>query len=197
VTRFATSFLTLQSLAEKKEALKVMVTSNEWGKSKWSPSSTKRKTPYATVLSISFWNGVSQCLKVFAPLVKVLRLVDGDRPSMGFVYGELQKAKQEIIEACQSKEAQYKPILDVIDTKSQGRLDSPLHLTAYLLNPFYFYKDQTIQNDSSIMEAVIECVERFYPEDVDGQVYVINKELLMYKNKVGGYVWKNCGHEGM
>ncbi|KAG5522682.1 hypothetical protein RHGRI_034729 [Rhododendron griersonianum] len=123
--------------------------------------------------------------KLFAPLVKVLRLVDGDRPSMGFVYGELQKAKQEIIEACMSKEAQYKPILDIIDTKSQGRLDSPLHLTAYLLNPFYFYKDQTIQNDSSIMEAVVECVERFYPEDVDAHDYIINKELLMYKNKVG------------
>ncbi|KAF7142982.1 hypothetical protein RHSIM_Rhsim05G0095700 [Rhododendron simsii] len=185
VTRFATSFLTLQSLAEKKEALKVMVTSNEWGQSKWGPSSTKGKTPYATVLSISFWNGISLCLKVFAPLVKVLRLVDGDRPSMGFVYGELQKAKQEIIEACKSKDALYKPILDIIDTKSQGRVDSPLHLTAYLLNPFYFYKDQTIQNDSSIMEAVVECVERFYLEDVDAQDYVINKELLMYKNKVG------------
>ncbi|KAG5536227.1 hypothetical protein RHGRI_023868 [Rhododendron griersonianum] len=102
---------------------------------------------------------------------------------MGFVYGELQKAKQDIIEACKSKEAQYKPILDIIDTKSQGQLDSPLHLTAYLLNPFYFYKDQNIQNDSSIMEAVVECVERFYPEDVDAQDYVINKELLMYKNK--------------
>ncbi|KAF7140714.1 hypothetical protein RHSIM_Rhsim06G0097500 [Rhododendron simsii] len=106
----------VDNLAEKKEALKVMVTSNEWGKSKWGPSSTKGKTPYAAVLSISFWNGVSLCLKVFAPLVKVFRLVDEDRPSMGFVYGELQKAKQEIIEARKSKEAQYKLILDIIDT---------------------------------------------------------------------------------
>ncbi|KAG5544412.1 hypothetical protein RHGRI_016987 [Rhododendron griersonianum] len=43
--------------------------------------------------------------------------------------------------------------------------------------------DQNNQNDSSIMEAVVECVERFYPEDVDAQDYVINKELLMYNNK--------------
>ncbi|KAF7143424.1 hypothetical protein RHSIM_Rhsim05G0095800 [Rhododendron simsii] len=92
VTRFATSFLTLQSLAEKKEALKVMVTSNEWGRV--NGVLVAQKGPYATVLSISFWNGISLCLKVFAPLVKVFRLVDGDRPSMGFVYGELQKAKQ-------------------------------------------------------------------------------------------------------
>ncbi|KAG5521556.1 hypothetical protein RHGRI_033950 [Rhododendron griersonianum] len=109
----------VDNLAEKKEALKVMVTSDEWGKSKWGPSSSKGKTPYATVLSISFWNGVSLCLKVFAPLVKVLRLVDGDRPSMGFVYGELQKAKQEIIEACMFKEAQYKPIFDIIDVSAE------------------------------------------------------------------------------
>lgn len=138
------------------------------------------------MISESFWIGVSQCLKVFAPLVRVLRLVDGDqKPSMGFLYGELKRAKQEIIEACNSKEAQYKPILDIIDAKSEGRLDGPLHLTAYLLNPFYLYKDQSIQNDSSIMEAVIYCVESFYPDDVDVQAHIINQELLMYKNKVG------------
>ncbi|KAL5812627.1 hypothetical protein ACOSQ3_027577 [Xanthoceras sorbifolium] len=44
---------------------------------------------------MSFWNGVTTCLKVFAPLVKVLRLVDGDRkPAMGFVYEELLQAKE-------------------------------------------------------------------------------------------------------
>ncbi|KAL5736849.1 hypothetical protein ACOSQ2_031637 [Xanthoceras sorbifolium] len=46
---------------------------------------------------MSFWNGVTTCLKVFAPLVKVLRLVDGDKkPAMGFVYGELLQAKEDI-----------------------------------------------------------------------------------------------------
>ncbi|KAL5747620.1 hypothetical protein ACOSQ2_024917 [Xanthoceras sorbifolium] len=46
---------------------------------------------------MNFWNGVTLCLKVFAPLVKVLRLVDGDvKPSMGFLYGELKNAKEEI-----------------------------------------------------------------------------------------------------
>ncbi|CAN6720326.1 unnamed protein product [Malus baccata var. baccata] len=70
VTRFATSFLTLQSLMDKKKDL------------------------------------------------KVFRIVDGDKkPSMGFLYGELQKAKMKIKETFKNNEANYQPILQIIDEK--------------------------------------------------------------------------------
>ncbi|KAL5821787.1 hypothetical protein ACOSQ3_023669 [Xanthoceras sorbifolium] len=73
-----------------------MFTSTEWENCKWSRTA-KGKAAYSTVLNMNFWNGVTLCLKVFAPLVKVLRLVDGDvKPSMGFLYGELKNAKEEI-----------------------------------------------------------------------------------------------------
>ncbi|KAL5776787.1 hypothetical protein ACOSP7_009713 [Xanthoceras sorbifolium] len=82
VTRFASSFLTLQSMMEKKSQLKAMFCSELWDQCKWS-NTTKGQKAYATVMSTSFWNGVTTCLKVFAPLVKVLRLVDGDKkPAM-------------------------------------------------------------------------------------------------------------------
>ena len=71
VIRFATSFLTLQSLMEKKEKLRLMFTSDDWTQSKWAKTS-KGKGAYAIVMSISFWNGISLCLKVISPLVKVL-----------------------------------------------------------------------------------------------------------------------------
>ncbi|XP_062014339.1 uncharacterized protein LOC133730841 [Rosa rugosa] len=94
VTRFATSFLTLQSLMDKKSELRCMVACDDWTACKHSKSA-KGKVAYNTVLSASFWNGVTLCLKVFAPLFKVLRLVDGDKkPSMGFLYGELLNAKK-------------------------------------------------------------------------------------------------------
>ncbi|KAI8554220.1 hypothetical protein RHMOL_Rhmol05G0081800 [Rhododendron molle] len=187
VTRFATSFLTLQSLMEKKQELRAMFSSNAWGESKWAKS-PKGKTAYATVMSQAFWNGVTLCLKVFGPLVMVLRLVDGDRkPSRGFVYGELTKAKEEIKAAYKQVETNYRPILDVIDGKAKGRLDSALHLTAYFLNPFYFFNNSTIQDDPIIMDGVLTCVEAFFPDDVNVQDEVINRELLKYKNKEGGF----------
>ncbi|KAK2654653.1 hypothetical protein Ddye_014509 [Dipteronia dyeriana] len=135
VTKFVSAFLTLQSLLEKKDKLRAMFTSTDWEKCKWSKS-VKGKAAYNTILSTSFWNGVKYCLRVFSPLVWVLRLVDGDRkPSMGFVYGELKKAKEEIQTGLKSVESNYRPIFEIIDDKSKGRLDSPLHLTAYVLNP--------------------------------------------------------------
>lgn len=61
VTRFATSFLTLESLKDKKDQLRLMFTSEEWSKTKLR-SSVKGKAAEATVTSISFWNGVSLAL---------------------------------------------------------------------------------------------------------------------------------------
>ncbi|GLU15059.1 hypothetical protein SLE2022_315870 [Rubroshorea leprosula] len=73
VTKFATTFLTLQSLFEKKGKLMFMFSSDDWSMCKLS-SSYKGMEASATVLSIKFWEGVNRCLKVFGPLVKVLLL---------------------------------------------------------------------------------------------------------------------------
>ena len=71
VTRFASSFLTLQSLMEKKIQMKTMFTSSKWEECKWSKI-VKGKVAYTTMMIISFWNSVTVYLKVFAPLMKVL-----------------------------------------------------------------------------------------------------------------------------
>ncbi|XP_023770692.1 uncharacterized protein LOC111919332 [Lactuca sativa] len=136
VTRFTSAFLTLQSLFEKKEQLKNMFSSNEWEECKFS-GTPKGRASYGTVTSLQFWVGVTQCLKVFSPLVKVHRMVDADwKTSMGFVYGELKVAKEEIMKALGGNEKAYKRIIDIINNKMKGRLDSKLHLTTYLLNPY-------------------------------------------------------------
>lgn len=187
VTKFVTSFLTLQSLMEKKNELKTMVISDAWDQCRHSKSK-KGKAAYSTTLSMNFWNGVTVCLKVLAPLVKVFRLVEGNKkPSMGFLYGELQEAKEEIKGAFKYQEVNYHPILEIIDAKAHDTLDSPLHLGAYLLNPYYFFKDQSIQHDPLVMEGIFTCVEKFFPDDFEVQNIVINVELLKYKKKEGAF----------
>ncbi|CAN6678154.1 unnamed protein product [Malus baccata var. baccata] len=190
VTRFATSFLTLQSLMDKKKDLKVMVASDEWEQCKH-VKTTKGKTAYATVVNTHFWSGVSLCLKVFEPLFKLLRIVDGDmKPSVGFLYGELQKKKKtkmEIKEIFKNNEANYQPILQIIDEKARDRLDSPLHLAGYLLNSYYFFKDQSIQHGPIVMEGIFTCVEKFFPDNYEVQNQVINVEMHKYRVKEGGF----------
>lgn len=117
-------------------------------------------------------------------MVKVLRLADGEKiPSLGFVYGELVEAKKSIKEATDHLEKNYQPIFRIIDEKLKGRLDSPLHMAAYFLNPYYFYKDPTIQYDIEVSEGFIKCVETFYHGEFEKQDLVVNHEISLYKNK--------------
>ncbi|XP_066353938.1 uncharacterized protein [Miscanthus floridulus] len=187
VTRFASAFLTLNSMLEKKDQLRKMVVHSRWDTLK-DVKSKKGKDATATILSPTFWKDVKLCLSVFEPLVKVLRLVDGDvKPSMGFLYGELLKAKREIKEAYGNVETRYKEVIAIIDKKMKGRLDSPLHLTAYLLNPYYSYANPSIFDEPTITEGFISCVETFYNDDEDKQDQTANHELKKFQDREGPF----------
>ncbi|GJY19720.1 pescadillo-like protein [Tanacetum coccineum] len=166
VTRFATSFLTLQSLMEKKEKLRLMFTSDEWTQSKWAKSKNGQLA-YSIVMSLSFSNGVNLCIKMISPLVKVLRLADGyQKPSMGFLYGELKKANEDIKMAFNNVETYYRPIIDIIETRSKGRL---------------------LKDDVMVSNAVYAFLEKLFHHDFEKQDQVMNIELPKYKGKEGDF----------
>ncbi|KAL5865119.1 hypothetical protein ACOSQ3_002633 [Xanthoceras sorbifolium] len=184
VTKFASSFLTLQSMMKKKYQLKTIFCSELWDQCKWS-NTTKGQKAYATVMSTCLWNGVTTCLKVFGPLVKVLRFVDEDKKSaMSFVYRELLQVKEDIKVALNNVDRNYKPIIDIIDARMKGRLDSSLHLAAYFLNPYYCYKDTTIKDKVDVNFAMFECVEAIYgTENFEMQDTIANIKIRKYKMK--------------
>jgi hypothetical protein len=146
--------------------------------------SKKGKDATTIILNPTFWKDVKLTLTVFEPLVKVLRLIDGDvKLSMSFVYGELLKAKREIKEAFGNNESRFKEIIVVIDKKMKGRIDSPLHLTAYLLNPHYSYSNPSIFDEPTITEEFISSMETFYYHDEDKQGQAANIELKKFQNR--------------
>jgi hypothetical protein len=150
VTRFASAFLTLNSMQEKKDQLRKLVVHSRWDTLK-DVKSKKGKDATTIIFNPAFWKDVKLTLSVFEPLVKVLCLVDGDvKPSMGFLFGEELKPKREIKESFGNVESRFKDVIAVIEKKMKGRLDSPLHLTAYLLNPYYSYGDPSIFDDATI-----------------------------------------------
>lgn len=193
VTRFASSLLTLQSLYENKNELRAMSQSEEWEKISHVKKSPKGVQATATLVKPAFWGGVSLCLRVFEPMVKVLRMVDGDvKPSMAFLYGDILKAKKEIRVAIGNidKAASvnlYNNIIDIIDGKMKDRLDTPLQLAAYFLNPFFSYNDPSIFGDEEVMDGFISAVETFYHGDYDKQSQVLNEDLHKFKDQVGHF----------
>nr|KAJ0191854.1 hypothetical protein LSAT_V11C800399840 [Lactuca sativa] len=76
ITRFATSFITLSQMHKQKNNLRKMITSPQWNNTK------KRLT--STFLQESFWRNIVFALKLTGSLVKVLRMVDGDKKLLEF-----------------------------------------------------------------------------------------------------------------
>ena len=84
----------------------------------------------------SFRNTVVFCLKVSGPLVRVLRLVDGEkRPPMGYIYAAMKKAKEIIVKSFNGNEEKYREIMEIIDRRWEVQLHWPLHSAGYFLNP--------------------------------------------------------------
>lgn len=113
ITRFATQFMQVESIVAQKQALKNMFDSNEfndskWGKEKSGPAFEAKQI----VKSDSFWSKAADIMKVFEPIVKVLKLVDGDeKPTMGFVYEAIDRAKLAIEKNCRYH-SHYTDIVD-------------------------------------------------------------------------------------
>ncbi|GER42567.1 hAT transposon superfamily [Striga asiatica] len=101
VTRFATAFLTLERMQILKEKLRDMFRSRQWEESQWKKE-----------------------------VVHVLRMVDGEkRPTMGYIYEAMDKAKEAIRDAFDGKEDNASgcernwSIFEHVHSKKRNRLD--------------------------------------------------------------------------
>ena len=94
-----------------------MFTSSDWIESKWA-NEQKGKNVASIIFMSSIWNTVVFCLKASGPLVRVLRLVDGEkRPPMGYIYAAKKKAKEIIVKSFNGNEEKYREIMEIIDRR--------------------------------------------------------------------------------
>jgi hypothetical protein len=96
ITRFATSFISLQSLLACMWEVKRMFLSDEWHGLSFSRKPEGEAICRLVSYQESFWAGVEEVCAISEPLVKVLRLVDGDKPTMGYLYEAMDRAKEAI-----------------------------------------------------------------------------------------------------
>jgi len=98
-TCFAASYLTLGCLNENKSSLVRLFTSKEWQSSSFAKSKDG-KLVENVVMDKEYWKKIVICLRATFPLIKVLRVVDSDqKPAMGFIYEEMDQAKEMIQKA--------------------------------------------------------------------------------------------------
>lgn len=155
---------------------------------KISKTAEAKRISSAVVSDEKFWDDVELAINVFRPLVKLLRLVDGDkRPAIGFIYGGLMDARIELAQLLRNELELCLPVLSAIDFYMDGKLDSELHLMAYYLNPYYFYSNRNgFISSEKISGSVHKFIQRFYPDD-QIQDKITGAEMLAYSEASGTF----------
>ncbi|XP_057994684.1 uncharacterized protein LOC110632183 [Hevea brasiliensis] len=180
VTRFATAFLTLQRIHKHKANLRKMFTSEEWTKSKWAKELSGKKV-YSIVMMPTFWTNIVYILKIFGSLVRVLRLVDGEKmPIMGYIYEAMDRAKEAIAKSFDENEEKYMTIFEIIDKRWESQLHRPLHAAGYYLNPEFFYSNEKINEDVEVVTGLYQVVARLIPSKEEEDKIIA--QLPFYQN---------------
>uniref|UniRef100_A0A803MP65 DUF659 domain-containing protein n=1 Tax=Chenopodium quinoa TaxID=63459 RepID=A0A803MP65_CHEQI len=99
ITRFATQFKMLESVVRHKTALQYMFDSNTLVTSRFGQMNDALAVEVRETLSkhpstevAKFWEKADEIIKIQEPIIKVLKLVDGDlKPTMGFIYEAMER----------------------------------------------------------------------------------------------------------
>eukprot|EP00253_Pinus_taeda_P003094 PITA_03094 len=110
-----------------------------------------------------FCTGVQELCAVTEPLVKVLRLVDGEKPALGYLYEAMDRAKEAIRAYYDDKgdDGFQKQLLlwGVIDERWNNTLHRPIHAAGLFLNPTFSYACG-FDFDTEIMDGFLSCVQK-------------------------------------
>lgn len=183
-TRFASIFLTLQNIVVFKNQLHQIFTSAAWVQSASSKQGAGLEVAEIIVDQV-FWSMCDQTLDVTKPILSVFHLMDCDeKPSVGYVYDAMEKAKKSVILAFNNKESDYLPYLKIIDHIWQEELHSPLLAAAYYLNPSIFYNPSFSAN-KVIHKGLLDCIETLEPK-LTAQV-MITSNIKFYNEALGDF----------
>ncbi|XP_060961998.1 uncharacterized protein LOC115710731 [Cannabis sativa] len=182
-TRFATAFLTLQSIYQVRQPLEAMFTSEEWIECPWAAKPDGKEARKTVLKDKNFWPSVIYAIRTTSPLVEVLRLVDGDKePAMGFLYNAMDKAKEKIANNLGGEEKDYKEIWEIIDEKWEFQLHRHLHAAAYYLNPRCHYAED-FSNHPEVKLGLFHCMDRLIPDPKEREK--ADLQCSIFHNKEG------------
>ncbi|KAL0447945.1 UNVERIFIED_CONTAM: hypothetical protein Slati_1922400 [Sesamum latifolium] len=137
---------------------KALVTCKEFVDSRFARE-RKTKEVIAIVLDNKFWNDCLIIVKIMEPLMRLLKIVDGDKkPSIGYMYEGLYQARKGIKNLFKNKKRLYKPYTTIIKSRWDRQLRKDIHAVAYWFNPAFQYEQASFCQKSEVMNDVLEVI---------------------------------------
>jgi hypothetical protein len=113
----------------------------------------------ATILGTAHWSVVQQAVQLCEPIIKLLRIADGDSPSVGKIHSRAYAVQQQLASA-QQQLGVPAAVMQQVKKVWQDRwafMDSPMHGAGYCLDPEHL-SDEGLglsnASDSSVQDLV-------------------------------------------
>ncbi|KAL8151124.1 hypothetical protein V2J09_020932 [Rumex salicifolius] len=172
------SYGTVHKVYWMKQALQVLVSSDEW--KQWKLNIPEDAISYeASILDEDFWGRAHLMLQLFEPPLTLLSKLNIDKSVMGDIYNW----RVQSLDALRSKgidDIALNQMELIIETR-WDMLFSPLHAVGYILNPKYYGKGQS--KDKNVMRGWKATLERYESDSCTRRV--VREQLSSYL-RMGG-----------
>ncbi|WZZ77530.1 hypothetical protein YC2023_098102 [Brassica napus] len=157
-TRFATTFIALQSAYAHKDDLQALVVDQEF---RQFLKTEKARYVKAVVLDENMWEHCLLIVRIMAPMICLLRVCDTDeKPSLPYVYEGMYRARLGIKKIFGKKKELYKPYTRIIKNRWDRMLRHDLHAAAYFFNPAFMYDQKNFSKKPEILKAMLNLMEK-------------------------------------
>nr|VDC96966.1 unnamed protein product [Brassica oleracea] len=157
-TRFATTFISLQSAYAHKDDLQALVVDQEFRQFLKTEKARYVKT---VVLDENMWEHCLLIVRIMAPMILLLCVCDTDeKPSLPYVYEGMYRACLGIKKIFGKKKELYKPYTSIIKNRWDRMLRHDLHAAAYFFNPAFMYDQKNFSKKPEILKAMLNLMEK-------------------------------------
>ena len=120
----------------------------------------KSRVAFSIILDNRFWNNCLIVVNLMVSVVHLLHIVDCDeRPSMGYVYEGMYRARLGIKKSFNYNKRLYKPYIEIIKQIWHQQLNKNIHSIAYWLNPCFQYDQENFCNKPIIIGCAIDVID--------------------------------------
>ncbi|XP_022865250.1 uncharacterized protein LOC111385112 [Olea europaea var. sylvestris] len=190
MTCFATTFITLKSIYDHKQALQSLTTSRHFTSHRLSKSGNG-KLVSSIILDNKFWDDCLMLVKIVAPIIKLLQIVDSDeKPSLDYVYDGMHRARKGVKNIFLNKKRLYKPYTDIIKERWDKHLRLNIHAAAYFFNRTLIYEEGFCQK-VEVIQSLFNLLEI---KSICGDGTKAMGEIMMYQEREGSFGRQSACH---
>jgi len=155
-------------MLEVQQALKAIVISSEWS-TWWESKRDQGKKIRQMILNEEWWLDVKYIVSFTYPIVELIRYADSDSANLGEIYESIDSMIGHVKSIVRQRDPSLESFNEIqkLIEKRWNRMNTPLHMVAYALNPkWYVEREGRVApiDDPEVKLGFIDAIQKMYTE---------------------------------